>query len=481
MSDCEDNDCWGDETIDISAINDDAIYDVLKQVNKDIIELNYCNHLKATIKKYNLDGIWITITIDKNILEENFTPEQLDAMAIPIADIDVTVHVTEFTIKVLQQSKPNVVSDAMTSLLNNALIETKRNYSGYTFPYDVNTLEVFNEIDAVGLGIHATLKFNGDFDKAYIYVIEHINERLNIINTIISHNTLAFIAHVFCSELPNICNHCMLCQHPLDYECIKPTICGNKLCQIQFSSMGIGFSLENEIVNNGKVTDLLISLFVITMAKLNDDRIDRSFFANYDISKDRLDTCISLIPPVQAMADMIAKKIFVDEMNKLDPFMIPLLRWIIASNTAYLKTCEPNEITRVNGVKFKEVFIMKTSTIAKEKIFEDKKTKYGVRYLFHGSACHNWHLILKNGLKNYSNTKYMTCGAAYGSGIYLSSSYQTSVGYSVIGGIWKNSMYGKIAPVALCEVAEVPELSDKTCTIFTLTDENALITRYLLI
>lgn len=56
----------------------------------------------------------------------------------------------------------------------------------------------------------------------------------------------------------------------------------------------------------------------------------------------------------------------------------------------------------------------------------------------------NWYSILRNGLRNLSNSTLMTAGAVYGSGIYASSQYQTSYGYTARynGGpkSWKNCM-----------------------------------------
>ena len=51
-------------------------------------------------------------------------------------------------------------------------------------------------------------------------------------------------------------------------------------------------------------------------------------------------------------------------------------------------------------------------------------------YLFHGSTIDNWHSILHNGLYNYSGTKKMVNGQAYGPGIYLSDSVEISCGYT---------------------------------------------------
>lgn len=51
-------------------------------------------------------------------------------------------------------------------------------------------------------------------------------------------------------------------------------------------------------------------------------------------------------------------------------------------------------------------------------------------YLFHGSPFHNWHSIVRKGLKNYSGTNKMTSGEAYGPGIYFSDNLSFSFAYT---------------------------------------------------
>lgn len=61
---------------------------------------------------------------------------------------------------------------------------------------------------------------------------------------------------------------------------------------------------------------------------------------------------------------------------------------------------------------------------------------------FHGSYTENWHssmdcswvlftpVVLRNGLRNASGTKFQLHGAAYGSGIYISPHAAVSFGYT---------------------------------------------------
>jgi hypothetical protein len=228
------------------------------------------------------------------------------------------------------------------------------------------------------------------------------------------------------------------------------------------------------------VTDLLFSLFIICIKyKSTDDGLNLAFIENYKINIYKLSEIINLIPSILNMKNTILENKF-NDLNKLNYLIIPLLKWIITCNMTYLKVCESISIENIILPQtIKKIFIMKNTTLEKERIFDIKKKQYGVRYLY-SSPCYNWHLILNNGLKNYSNTKYMTCGAIYGSGIYLSDNIQVSLNYSYQHGLWVNSMYNNISLIVLCEVANVPELVLKQANIFTLIDEYALITRYLL-
>ncbi len=63
-------------------------------------------------------------------------------------------------------------------------------------------------------------------------------------------------------------------------------------------------------------------------------------------------------------------------------------------------------------------------------MFLQRKHAQGSVFCWHGSSLENWYSILRNGLRNLSNTMLMTAGAAYGAGIYASSQYATSYGYT---------------------------------------------------
>lgn len=67
-----------------------------------------------------------------------------------------------------------------------------------------------------------------------------------------------FATHYFtrCTE------YCLRCHRrlPKDFEALKPFVCSNPLCLFQYMTMGLGPSIEHEILTQPYVVDLLVSL-----------------------------------------------------------------------------------------------------------------------------------------------------------------------------------------------------------------------------
>jgi len=99
--------------------------------------------------------------------------------------------------------------------------------------------------------------------------------------------------------------------------------------------------------------------------------------------------------------------------------------------------------------------------------------KYKSRwYLFHGSPICNWHSILRNGIKNMSDTQFMKNGTAYGKGVYLTDSFTYACTYG--------SSEEKFQCVAVVEIFQDPEKFNKSPGIYVIPDDNILLPRYLL-
>lgn len=121
-----------------------------------------------------------------------------------------------------------------------------------------------------------------------------------------------------------------------------------------------------------------------------------------------------------------------------------------------------------------EYFNINYSTEIENKIKSQLDNKLKYYYLYHGSPFHCWYSIIKNGLKVMSKTEFMTTGAVYGDGIYLSDQMSMSYGYSKISPPFNYSMIG------LFQIIENPETHKKTSGIFVVPNENILILRSLI-
>lgn len=458
---------------------------LLNYVNDDIEELKIVGHLDACIKAKTLDEITLVLTTHKHILDSFFTKEQMTAMSLVNDSVDITVKINDneiILISINQNNNKNLIEKNLVRTINQILIASNVNYVKHKIPYDISVIEGLTEIGDIGLCIFALLKYKNRIDDACEYISNHLTEKHDALDLIMKHNNLAFIVKTFYEQLSTICSRCILCGKQLNYKCIKPTVCDDVLCQMQLSTIGVDFSLENEILNNPIVSDLLISLFIaIFETNKTDTRIDNSYFKMFDIKLDDIKDYIMSIPSISDMKDMILKNKLNENLSEVNRSLPHLLRWILSSNMSYLTTYKVNKIPKINCDTVYYSFIMKTSTPEKDHAFEEKKKQFGTTFLFHGSQYSNWYLIIKNGLKNYSNTQFMTTGAAYGQGIYLSDNQNVALQYCRTSSIWRNSVMECRRLMALCEVAKVPELKNCGGNIFTLTDETAIITRYLLV
>jgi hypothetical protein len=82
---------------------------------------------------------------------------------------------------------------------------------------------------------------------------------------------------------------------------------------------------------------------------------------------------------------------------------------IIENAPSYAKPDFVFEIVyKENGFKF---------SILNQEIFEGASKTFGAMNAFHGSSIENWYSILYNSLQNYSHTKKMQNGAAFGDGM----------------------------------------------------------------
>lgn len=317
----------------------------------------------------------------------------------------------------------------------------------------------------------------------------------------LAERTVLQVGRTILERLSNISKYCSICgEKSVDIPSLKPFCCSTNLCQYQFMYLDFNGELETILVNEPFVTDLLIQLAYVA-AKSGQLRPYPDCLAAKDDEgvKDAYEICNLLhkLPDVQTLANYAATRNGLQEnLKKLDKRLLPLLRWIVMSNTAHITKLDREEQMMVGIGKEWQQFKMIISTPEKEARFQRHKTTHGGRtiFAFHGSPLRNWHSILRRGL----NFDTVIHGRAYGDGIYMARHLQTSFSYAVgsyasgypgnaipestqLPATWKNS---SIEITSMLSVNEV--VLDKSC--FVNTDPYLVVnspekvqTRYLII
>lgn len=259
--------------------------------------------------------------------------------------------------------------------------------------------------------------------------------------------------------------YCPICGSPHPLELFKPIVCGNALCKFQFSNMGLGVDFESELIHSPDAVDLLITMTAHaahgnhfdpfpTEVSTKVDGIQYSMQTPNDVVK-----ALTVCPSVNDMIEMAQAGTLRANLNAKNPLLYLLLRWIVTSSRAHLHFLSSEDI--ISQLDTPSQFHLKSTPPEKEQKFYAAKKKYGSFYAWHGSASSNWHSILRNGLKNYSNSKHQVNGAAYGPGVYMAVDSATSIGYSSRSQApcWPHSRYPEdLIVLALCEVINEGEM-----------------------
>lgn len=308
-------------------------------------------------------------------------------------------------------------------------------------------------------------------------------------------NILIRLLTTFECWMNDLDSKCIVCSARLPFSSLKPSICDSGLCSFQYEEIGLGFDLETEIMIRPEVTDLLISL---CYAAAVDRRLhlyppqnvrvkgeDGAIFSGDGDWLSVLQT-LDMCPSLSEMTNMIASQKLHENLNALNPKLIPLLKWVITSNRSHVRILPKGD--QIPEISTSYQFILLSSSPAKELIFQrlkrsiDKSGKRPAIWAFHGSPAGNWHAILRLGLKNMSNTKEMLHGAVYGSGIYLAPDLNTSSRYArPTQSFWKKSIFGaNWSCFAVCEVVNVSTLKSPS-PYYVIPDEDIVSTRFLCI
>lgn len=330
-------------------------------------------------------------------------------------------------------------------------------------------------------------------------------------------NILLGIHRLLTHRLNTCTKYCIVCDNELAVNGMKTGICDKALCRHAVENYGIGTDVLSELIHDPEMSELMIyfTSAATALGKGGRDTFDPMCPIDIDTSKPShytgpthfytgrygddhsknfplLHQTVQRIPKVKKMIEMAHQKdtILRQSLCRDDPLVYPLLQWIFSSNRAHLEPLPQSQ--RISGFGTYQYYLV-SSNPEKEAVFRKKrdvakahKGGRGSFFAWHGSQPGNWHCILRNGLKNYSGTKLMSAGSAYGPGIYLAKNLSTSLSY--VGspmGAWTNA---ELIPhstgcvcFALCEVVSEGQFKDHGNGIITVQDESLVDTRFLFV
>ncbi|TFK70490.1 hypothetical protein BDN72DRAFT_838836 [Pluteus cervinus] len=328
--------------------------------------------------------------------------------------------------------------------------------------------------------------------------------------------------------------YCVVCHNRLPpselmHEALKPYVCGDSLCTYQYYHLNLGLPLEYEIINNTSTVDLLVSLAHLSaVSGVLDDPLpigmairvplpSQNMIVSVDAyrkphsqlvlfdslpkqeMRQAISQLIELIPPIQTIKEHLEQQIkeglSKPRLKNVDPDVPEaawlILRWCVASCTAYLEeiTSQEDTIPEFDPSQSWRQFRFSVGSPAMEATFKkaivaaQKRSAqarvYPSLYAFHGSPLHNWHSIIRNGLWY----KTIAHGRAYGNGVYFASDGQVSMShYAQMGSVtWKNSVVKPQKCMALAELVNLPNEFQESRACYVVQHTEWIVCRYLLI
>ena len=346
---------------------------------------------------------------------------------------------------------------------------------GVSSAFAMDTLQraSFNYVDSTLLLLEqqASKATKRDLDEYWDYV----SCRNPLVQIITFVNNVIQTAHL----------RCLICDDPIDHVGLKPVICNKDICMMAYEEMGVGLDVTAELIRDPDTIDLLLT---VLYAAAHGGRIELCFpepVFDGVVNKALLETVLNAYPSVEDMVQLAMQGKLKEALNAAHEKAYPLLRWIISSSRAHIRPLQQEE--HIPSIESKKQFVLLTAPIEKERRFQELKRQNGSIFAFHGSGIGNWHSILRNGLKNYSNTKYMSTGAVHGAGIYFARNMATSMGYCQSRSSlmeWRNSGIGKsgCTIMALCEIINRPsDFTTNGSDIVVVPQDEYVITRYLIV
>lgn len=303
-------------------------------------------------------------------------------------------------------------------------------------------------------------------------------------------------------RIPSLPEFCVVCDQPHLFgigNMMQSSCCSRPLCVFRFQQLDVGKDITRSLAMQDGVVDLLVSIARAAASSQRWDAIFNPFphvfsasavgpgEASLDPQKKDIDLArqvMSCIPDMRTVASSTNPGQIRETLTRSHPLAYPLFNWIVSSSKSYLVKIP--EALNIPFMKTKLQFVLVTGSPESYAKFSEAKARHGTEWAFHGSRAENWHSIMRNGLKNASNTPLQLNGTAYGSGIYLSPHASVSFNYSQMsnqdGKGYDNSDYIDTSGMHCLAICEVVKLDiKKHGNIWVQPHEECVVTRFLFV
>jgi len=393
------------------------------------------------------------------------------------------------------------------------------------FALERQLIQILNDFCALVVGITVDLTTRDDlFDEVeWESVRTYETKKTSVISHArIGGGFLVSLLRYTQLRIPTVHEYCAICDKAFGMDpMMLRTVCCRELCTYQFGEFGSMITTADGVNTQAEIVDLLVCMLLRAALSARRDIILDPYprvYGGQNGKEKVFDPQAKDFNKLQETVEAIVKlrqenaatmgASWSTLRSRMPAEGLALVKWVVASNRSYLAPLQDDE--RIAEFETPYQYLLISAPPDRENRFQELKSQYGSTFAFHGSPAENWHSILRNGLKNASNTRLMTTGAAHGPGIYLALDSQTSLGYAdralraALGPLataplsisqptspeLKRQRTGnrhvenveQIVMLAVCEVIEHPQLKKiPTQRIWVAPSEETVITRFFLV
>lgn len=279
-------------------------------------------------------------------------------------------------------------------------------------------------------------------------------------------------------------DYCSVCMNKLKLKGIdKISCCEKEFCSIKSKHLVMNNMITDQYKKDPYLCSILIDILIEGTTHPKEEKIFKPLPKMVNVSNlAELKTIIKNEKTNLNIVNIAQSSNDIELHRKIGNIAYSIISNAISDNYFSLSTIEKFKIDVLNGSipnSLESAFDSPNVKFIGLNYSYEVESKFPREYfLFHGSPIQSWYPIVKNGLKVMSGTEFMTNGAAYGNGIYLSDQFSMSLGYSA-----RNStIYSKIRNiVGVFEILGGIEQHKKTESIFVVSDDKIMLLRYLIV